>query len=328
MFCFLQKHLLQNGRQRSSHMPTSRQTCSRRTGSTSDHLSGNSRPRPPRPCGRGRHADAGRASQAPTDPLSTQGCSQDRRAAGLRQGRQVPVASQGGGAGLPHHGAAHARGSSAEARPPGRGLRPSTAESPASRLPRSRQGPSLGVGGKGGYFPGRPVARPGPGHTLTDLPPRQPRPTLGAPLGLVFLKPVTPRRCSPHGSELRQPHPCRRRPAPVFRASVPQGGCGPGLPPRPGPARYSPAFFSCLLGSGSLCTASGGRERGHPPPPAPPRPPWTPTIGRVGSGSRGRDLKGGWPAGPPPLTSLPPHVSRPGWYPLPWEAAAGGRGTS
>lgn len=233
-----------------------------------------------------------------------------------------------GGAGLPHHGAAHARGSSAEARPPGRGLRPSTAESPASRLPRSRQGPSLGVGGKGGYFPGRPVARPGPGHTLTDLPPRQPRPTLGAPLGLVFLKPVTPRRCSPHGSELRQPHPCRRRPAPVFRASVPQGGCGPGLPPRPGPARYSPAFFSCLLGSGSLCTASGGRERGHPPPPAPPRPPWTPTIGRVGSGSRGRDLKGGWPAGPPPLTSLPPHVSRPGWYPLPWEAAAGGRGTS
>lgn len=41
------------------------------------------------------------------------------------------------------------------------------------------------------------------------------------------------------------------------------------------------------------------------------------TIGRVGYCCRSRHLIEGWLSCSPPLTSLPPHVSRPGWYPAP-----------
>lgn len=41
------------------------------------------------------------------------------------------------------------------------------------------------------------------------------------------------------------------------------------------------------------------------------------TIGRVGYCWRSRHLIEGWLSCSPPLTSLPPHVSRPGWYPAP-----------
>lgn len=232
MFCFLQKHLLQNGRQRSSHMPTSRQTCSRRTGSTSDHLSGNSRPRPPRPCGRGRHADAGRASQAPTDPLSTQGCSQDRRAAGLRQGRQVPVASQGGGRrAAPSRCCPRARQQrrGTSARPWAQTLHCGVTSEPT---PQEPAGPEPGGRRKRRLLPG-PTGREARPRSHTDRPPAPPAtshagrspgacfsetchpsallpPWLGAAAAASL--PAAPRACVP---SIRAAGGLRARPAPT-----------------------------------------------------------------------------------------------------------------
>ena len=153
-----------------------------------------------------------------------------------------------------------------------------------------------------------------------------------APLGLVFLKPVTPRRCSPCalGAAAATSLPgAGGTGAPVFGASVRQGGCRPGAPrPRRGPPRLPRremrityrAFFPCLLGRILYALRSSGHERRHPPslnaPTLPPAP-LGPDNRQGGLTHRGRYLKEGWPACPPPLTSLPPHVSRPGWYPAP-----------
>lgn len=117
--------------------------------------------------------------------------------------------------------------------------------------------------------------------------------------------------------------------APVFGASVQQGGCRPGATqPRRGPSRLPRremrityrAFFHCLLGRILYALRSSGHERRHPPslnvPTLPPAP-LGPDNRQGGLTHQGRYLKEGWPACPPPLTSLPPHVSRPGWYPAP-----------
>lgn len=87
------------------------------------------------------------------------------------------------------------------------------------------------------------------------------------------------------------------------------------------------AFFSRLLSTGffMLYGAVGVKGGIFLPFSAPtlPSAPRGPTMGRVRSQARSRYLKEGWPARPPPLTSLPPHVSRPGGTRLPWEAGAG-----
>lgn len=86
------------------------------------------------------------------------------------------------------------------------------------------------------------------------------------------------------------------------------------------------AFFSRLLSTGFfMLYGAVGVQGGIFLPfsePTLPSTPLGPTMGRVRSKARSRYLKEGWPARPPPLTSLPPHVSRPGGTRLPWEPAA------
>lgn len=147
-------------------------------------------------------------------------------------------------------------------------------------------------------------------------------------LGLVFLKPVTP-QCCPHRGSARScsghiPARASGTSAPMSGASVQRGGCVRTqlLPARRRAMRITHrAFFSCLLGRFFMLYGAVGVKEGILLPRTRGRCPLLPVgpDNRQGGSHTRADgyLKAGWPARPPPLTSLPPHVSRPGWYPAP-----------